>query len=71
MDGICQERTRTHIYDLLCWRYSQPTVSGRVTTSDEEEEEGAPKIRGFSSSRSYIDRAVWPEGYTHVEHPKL
>lgn len=71
LDGICLERPRTHIYDLLCWRYSRPAIVGQVTTSDEEAEEGAPKIKGFSSSRSYIDRAIWPVTYTHVEDPRL
>ncbi|KAI5980880.1 hypothetical protein EDD15DRAFT_2357806 [Pisolithus albus] len=72
VDGICVEKPPTHIYDLLCWRYSRPAIVGEVTTSDEDEaEEGAPRIRGFRSSRSYIDRAIWPEGYVHVEHPKL
>lgn len=70
-DGFCEENPPMHIYDLLSWRYSRPTIVGAVTTSDEEEGVIPPIVRAKARSVSYIDRAIWPDGYTHVEDSRL
>jgi len=70
-DPVCQEEPRRHIFELLCWRYSQPSVPDDIYSSSDESGQNRPNIIGFSSSWSPIDRAVWPEGYVHFEDSRL
>jgi hypothetical protein len=46
-------------------------VSGNLTGSDEDETEETPMVQAWAYSPNRIDRAVWPAGLVHVEHPKL
>ena len=71
VDPVCQEVPRWHIFQLLCWRYSRLSVPDDIYSSDDEDGQNRPKVMGFSSSISYIDRAVWPAEYVHVENPML
>ncbi|KAI0674391.1 hypothetical protein C8Q78DRAFT_591201 [Trametes maxima] len=58
------------IRSLICWRYTNPLV--RID-SDTDVVSGAiiATRRSLERTHNFIDRAVWPAGFTHEEHPKL
>ncbi|KIK22515.1 hypothetical protein PISMIDRAFT_497578 [Pisolithus microcarpus 441] len=69
-DMVCVEQPRKHLYDLLPWKYSRPTVSANLSDEDIEDP-SVPLTRGLKTTVSWIDRAWWPKDYVHFEHEKL
>lgn len=71
VDPVCRERRRLHIYILLGWRYFRVLASDDIYSSSDEVAQNAPQVPGFGYRPSDIDRAVWPQGYVHVENSML
>jgi len=69
-DMVCVEQHSEHLYDLLGWKYSRPTVSANLSNSETEDLDAQP-VRGWMRTVSRTDRAVWPANYVHVENEKL
>ncbi|KAG9040392.1 hypothetical protein FS837_000713 [Tulasnella sp. UAMH 9824] len=75
LDYMSLEEPHRHLFDLLGWRYSRPTVDANLTdssSSDNERGEVQPvPSRGFCTSVNPIDRAVWPPEFVHIPHHLL
>ena len=61
-----------HVYRLLSWRYTSPLVTDNISDIDNgNDNAAAATVRAARRNVNWIDRAVWPANYVHVEDERL
>ena len=52
----CTEQLHQQLFDILCWRYTKPSVLADLPSDLEGEVQSFAQLQGFCRSVSWIDR---------------